>query len=52
MNARFLAVKRDMTAERTIDAEGRLAIAGFIDPHIHLDKAPLLNRFGQINLER
>jgi cytosine deaminase len=39
MNGRFLAVKRDMTAERTIDAEGRLAIAGFIDPHIHLDKA-------------
>ena len=38
MNGRFLAVTPHMTAERTIDAEGRLAIPGFIDPHIHLDK--------------
>jgi cytosine deaminase len=38
MNGRFLAVRPDMTPERTIDAEGRLAIPGFIDPHIHLDK--------------
>lgn len=27
-----------MIATQTIDAEGRLAIPGFIDPHIHLDK--------------
>lgn len=38
VNGRFAAVKQGMTAERTIDAEGRLAIPGFIDPHIHLDK--------------
>jgi cytosine deaminase len=38
MNGRFLAVTPHMRAERTIDAEGRLAIPGFIDPHIHLDK--------------
>jgi cytosine deaminase len=31
-------------ARRTIDAEGRLAVAGFIEPHIHLDKALIAER--------
>ncbi len=29
------------TAERTIDAGGRLCVAGFLEPHIHLDKAQI-----------
>ena len=28
-------------AERTIDAAGRLCVAGFLEPHIHLDKAQI-----------
>ncbi|MDE0388230.1 MAG: amidohydrolase family protein [Rhodospirillales bacterium] len=28
-------------AERTIDAGGRLCVAGFLEPHIHLDKAQI-----------
>ena len=28
-------------AERTIDAEGRLCVTGFLEPHIHLDKAQI-----------
>ncbi len=32
-----------MSAERTIDTEGRLAIPGFVEPHIHLDKALILD---------
>jgi cytosine/creatinine deaminase len=39
----FAPVAEGATAERTIDAQGRLAIPGFIEPHIHLDKA-LINR--------
>jgi cytosine deaminase len=38
VNGRFATVNFDTRAKRTIDAEGRLAIPGFIDPHIHLDK--------------
>jgi cytosine/creatinine deaminase len=38
VNGRFAAVNSDTRAEQTIDAEGRLAIPGFVDPHIHLDK--------------
>ena len=34
----FAAVTESTVAECTIDAEGRLAIPGFIEPHIHLDK--------------
>jgi cytosine deaminase len=32
-----------MTAKKTIDAAGLLAVPGFIEPHIHLDKA-MINR--------
>ncbi|MFM9886450.1 MAG: amidohydrolase family protein [Burkholderiales bacterium] len=37
------AVSPGMTADRTIDAAGRLAIPGFIEPHIHLDKALIVD---------
>ena len=40
---RFVEVEPGMTAERTIDAEGRLAAPGFVEPHIHLDKALILD---------
>jgi cytosine deaminase len=39
----FAAVTGSTVAECTIDAEGRLAIPGFIEPHIHLDKALINN---------
>ena len=39
----FGSVEEGMVAERTIDAQGRLAIPGFVEPHIHLDKV-LINR--------
>ncbi len=38
VGGRFIAPTVGMTAKRTIDAAGRLAIPGFIEPHIHLDK--------------
>ena len=38
INGRFAVVTHGMAAARTIDAEGRLAIPGFVDPHVHLDK--------------
>ncbi|HEY7602471.1 MAG TPA: amidohydrolase family protein [Methylomirabilota bacterium] len=31
-------------ARRRLDAEGRLAVPGFVDAHVHLDKAYLLDR--------
>lgn len=39
----FASVTEGMVAERTIDAQGRLAVPGFVEPHIHLDKV-LINR--------
>ena len=38
VGGRFVSPAAGMTARRTIDAGGRLAIPGFIEPHIHLDK--------------
>jgi cytosine/creatinine deaminase len=38
INGRFVVPGPGMTAGRTIDAAGRLAVPGFIEPHIHLDK--------------
>ena len=38
VSGRFVSPAAGMTARRTIDAGGRLAIPGFIEPHIHLDK--------------
>jgi cytosine deaminase len=40
---RFAALEPGMTAERTIDAEGRLAVPGFVEPHIHLDKVLIVD---------
>src|SRR6266581_3117217 len=34
------------SASREIDVDGRLALPGFVDSHIHLDKACLLGRCG------
>lgn len=39
VGGRFAAAAPGMSADRTIDAEGRLAVPGFVEPHIHLDKA-------------
>lgn len=39
IDGRFAEPTPGMQAERTIDVEGRLAVPGFIEPHIHLDKA-------------
>lgn len=38
-----------VTTARTIDANGKLAIPGFIEPHIHLDKA-LINEDVRVNV--
>ena len=38
IDGRFVAPGPDGRAKRTIDAGGRLAVPGFIEPHIHLDK--------------
>lgn len=42
-DGRFVAPGPDIKARRTIDAGGRLAVPGFIEPHIHLDKV-MINR--------
>src|SRR5258708_4122494 len=34
----------DANAVLTLDAEGRMAVAGFVEPHIHLDKALISER--------
>jgi cytosine/creatinine deaminase len=39
----FASVTEGMVADCIIDAQGRLAIPGFVEPHIHLDKV-LINR--------
>ncbi len=43
VNGRLASVSPGMTADHTIDAAGRLAIPGFIEPHIHLDKALIVD---------
>lgn len=43
VGGRFVTPASDFTATRVIDAEGRLAVPGFIEPHIHLDKV-MINR--------
>ena len=40
---RFVAATSGSTAERVIDAAGRLTIPGFVEPHIHLDKALIVD---------
>ncbi|AWN35107.1 N-acyl-D-amino-acid deacylase [Methylobacterium radiodurans] len=45
-NGRFTAVRPDIAvdATRVIEAGGRAALGGFLEPHIHLDKALLEQR--------
>src|SRR5689334_17026050 len=43
VDGRFVAAMPDMKAKAVIDAGGRLAVPGFIEPHIHLDKV-MINR--------
>ena len=45
-NGRFVAIQPNLAtgAQRTIDAEGRAAIPGLLEPHIHLEKALLEQR--------
>lgn len=43
IDRRIAAALPGMTADRIIDAAGRLAVPGFIEPHIHLDKALILD---------
>jgi len=46
-NGRFVSVNADgvsSAAALTLDAEGRMAVPGFVEPHIHLDKALISER--------
>jgi cytosine deaminase len=43
VGGRFVAPAPDLAAKRVIDASGRLAVPGFVEPHIHLDKV-MINR--------
>ncbi|MBV8535225.1 MAG: amidohydrolase family protein [Alphaproteobacteria bacterium] len=49
VDGRFVPATADLEARQVIDAGGRLAIPGFIDPHIHLDKV-MINRDVRPNL--
>jgi cytosine deaminase len=46
-NGRFVDIKEGAgspVAALTLDAEGRMAVPGFVEPHIHLDKALISER--------
>jgi cytosine deaminase len=46
-DGRFVSIGRaaeSPDAGLTLDAEGRMAVAGFVEPHIHLDKALISER--------
>ena len=45
-NGRFVSIGKASAsaAGLTLDAEGRLAVSGFVEPHIHLDKALISER--------
>jgi len=49
VDGRFVAPAPDMKADRIIDAEGRLAVPGFVEPHIHLDKV-MINKDVRTNV--
>jgi cytosine deaminase len=43
--SRIVAIERGLAAEaRTYDGEGRLACAGLVETHIHLDKSRIIDR--------
>ncbi len=44
-----LTANTDQSKARVIDAKGKLAVPGFIEPHIHLDKA-LINEDVRVNV--
>src|ERR1700744_523531 len=43
---RFIGIEKSMSqpAALVLDAEGRMAVSGFVEPHIHLDKALISER--------
>jgi len=43
-NGRFVSLEQSLSlpAALVLDAEGRMAVPGFVEPHIHLDKAAAL----------
>src|SRR5450631_3512550 len=44
---RFVSIEKPAVAPAatlTLDAEGRMAVSGFVEPHIHLDKALISER--------
>ncbi len=43
-DGRFVSIERDAAATLILDAEGRMAVPGFVEPHIHLDKALISER--------
>ncbi len=46
-NGRFVRIAEGLTSLSstvTLDAEGRMAVSGFVEPHIHLDKALISER--------
>jgi cytosine deaminase len=46
-NGRFVSIGQSAASSNaglTLDAEGRMAVAGFVEPHIHLDKALISER--------
>src|SRR6202140_4265216 len=46
-NGRFVSIERTpkpASSALTLDAEGRMAVPGFVEPHIHLDKALISER--------
>jgi cytosine deaminase len=49
-SGRFAAIEPGLACEAVeVDLGGRLALPGFVDSHIHLDKACLLERCGHIH---
>ncbi len=45
LNGRIVAIENELQTDgQTIDIAGRLAVPGFIESHIHLDKACILDR--------
>ncbi len=46
-NGKFVSIRQGTAASPatlTLDAEGRMAVPGFVEPHIHLDKALISER--------
>src|SRR5260370_32958381 len=46
-NGHFVSIGQNAASSNaglTLDAEGRMAVSGFVEPHIHLDKALISER--------